>query len=125
MGAWGVGIFDNDFALDVKGEVDRCLRAGMSVEDATDAVRAELAYHFMDEGPRPDAWLALAALQLEHGTLQDDVRGEALRIIENGEALKWWLGNNADETIEQRRRGDELIEQRRVVLAEFRERLTA
>jgi hypothetical protein len=77
MGAWGVGIFDDDVACDARAAMLDRFRAGSSVEAATDAVLADLADFLEDEEDAPVVLLALAATQWEVGRLDKRVKGRA------------------------------------------------
>ena len=112
MGTWGSGIFDDDVALDVRGLFEDKIGEGASIEDATQAVLQEFdaALEDMDDGPV--IYLALAALQLEHGRLLGATRQEALRVIDEGRNLPRW-----EEA------GPESLEDRKRVLAVFKSSL--
>jgi hypothetical protein len=49
MGAWGYGIRQDDFVLDVIGCFEDLLKAGQSVRDATTAVKARFAAAIGDD----------------------------------------------------------------------------
>jgi hypothetical protein len=88
MGSWGVGVFSDDLALDIRGEWrDALLRR----EDPVAASR-RIAERF-GIGGDPDevtSWVALAAAQHETGHLQPDVRDQALHLIDAGTGLELW-----------------------------------
>src|SRR5262245_4761354 len=89
MGAWGVGIFDDDVACDVRLALYDLLRAGQSPTEATDAVLADLADMLADEEDGPVALLALAAAQWEAGRLDPRIKRRALKIIAQGVDFRW------------------------------------
>jgi hypothetical protein len=113
MGTWGTDIFDNDVALDVRTFFEDSLEGGASVERATAIALQESAEFLADEDDAPIAWLALAALQLEHGGLQRRVRDEALAVIDSGVNQRRWDEESTPEDTAERR----------VILAELRVRL--
>lgn len=90
MGTWGADIFDDDFALDVKGDYEDILDSGLSHEVATKA----LAERYKDALDDPEEsgvfWLALAAIQLEHDALIKDVKNNALDVINSDRDLLRW-----------------------------------
>lgn len=112
MGTWGAGIFDNDTASDVKLDFLDALAAGLSVSETTRQILriceedAALDY---DEGPL--IYLALAALQMDHGELDADIKAHALAAIDaESETADEWFG-------------PEIQAARRQVLETFRQRL--
>jgi hypothetical protein len=90
MGAWGAGIFDDDLAIDVRAAFEREIESGKDVKNATDTVLKSFVSALRDSDDRPVVYLALAALQTEHGELRPDIRAKALQAIETGEALEKW-----------------------------------
>ena len=86
MGAWGGGLYDGDFALDLKATIKGVLRAPMS----DDEVLAELWTSYGQRAGEADAldyWLVLAD-QLERcGMRRPEVFERAIAIIEAGEDL--------------------------------------
>lgn len=108
MGSWGTGIFDDDVALDIRGEFEDALAEGMSVEEATSRILE--SWREAVEGPDDGSTisLALAALQLEHERVQPAVRDRALAIIASGESLTRWEEAGADDLAERRRVLDRL-----------------
>ena len=90
MGTWGTGIFENDTAGDVRDAFEDELLAGVDVPTATGHVLRKYADELDDIDDGPVIYLALAALQLEHGALQPDIRERALQVINTGEGLDAW-----------------------------------
>lgn len=74
MGTWGVGIFSDDLAADIRDGYRDHLGDGLSGPDATDRVLAAHAEALDDPEEGPVAWLALAAAQLQVGRLEERVR---------------------------------------------------
>jgi hypothetical protein len=88
MGSWGVAVFADDMALDIRGEWRKAL---LRREDPGAVSRRMVARL----GGGVDAhdvteWIALAAAQYETGHLQDDVRDRALELIAAGAGLDLW-----------------------------------
>ena len=90
MGTWGVGLFENDVATDIRFAFEDALSEGLDVFTATQRVFAEFADELADFDDRPVVYLALAALQLGREALQPEIRDEALRIIMTDEAWAGW-----------------------------------
>jgi hypothetical protein len=103
MGAWGPGVFSNDFAADVRG----VWRDGVLDGVEPEALQARLVEEF---GGLEDEvfWPALAAAQHETGRLTDDVRDRAVAVIDAGADVEDW---------------EELAGQRARVLARLRAKL--
>lgn len=97
MGAWGPGIFSDDLACDLRDEFRELVAEGHSPRQATERLRSD----YVDVEDLPDQHsvfcLALAATQWKLGRLLDDVRDEALRLIDSGEALELWKSSLIDE----------------------------
>jgi hypothetical protein len=87
MGAWGVGLFSDDTAADVRDEYRSCLAEGMNGEEATRKLISLFKGSHDDPDDGPPLWLSLAATQFRYGRLEDRVRDRAIRIIDDGTDL--------------------------------------
>jgi len=103
MGAWGPGIFEDDVAMDVRGMLEEALDQGWDLERATRRVLDEMADALDDMDDGPVIYLALAALQLERGTVLERIRNRALEIIARDAGLERWA-DTGGETLDARRR---------------------
>lgn len=112
MGAWGYGIFDDDLARDVRGDFEGALDEGLSVSVSTRRVLEEHADTLEDPDDGPVIWLSLAALQMEQGALQPDVKERVLAVVDRGIGLDRWA-----------EAGPEMLAERRRVLEEFGQRV--
>ena len=92
MGTWGVGIFADDTAADVRGDWRDLLGEGLSSEAATERLLDAWKGSLADPDEGPVVWLALAAAQVRTGRLTPRVRREALAIIDSGAGLRRWAG---------------------------------
>lgn len=93
MGAWGTGLFDDDTTCDVKDQFIEYLDEGNSAEEATKLVLEEYLDEFdIDEDLEEMSlvFIGLAAIQLEKGCIQDEVRSNAITLIERGADLELW-----------------------------------
>ena len=90
MGAWGYGIRQDDFVLDVIGVFEDLLKAGKSIRDATDAVRSKFATEMMDADDGPLFWIALADVQWTYGELEPQIRTRVKEDLEFGRSLAAW-----------------------------------
>ena len=107
MKTWGVGIFDNDVALDVRKEFEAALAKGLSGYMASDNVIAKYG-----QTKDMEVYLALAELQIEHNIIQPKVKKKALTLIISGDAAEDWEDA-----------GTAVFENRKAVLQELRLRL--
>lgn len=78
MGTWGAGLYENDTALDVKGEFEEYYQRGMAVQEITDRLMQEYADILEDADEAPLFWFALADTQYHFGVLLPLVRESAL-----------------------------------------------
>lgn len=90
MGTWDTGIFDDDIAMDVRAEFDDAIEEGMTVKRATKLVLESFQDVLEDDDEAPIVYLALAALQLEKGSVQVNIKKKVLKIIESREGLDRW-----------------------------------
>lgn len=88
MGTWGVNLYQDDMALDIKEEYTNFLKVGMNNNEATKLL-IEI-YKDMVEEEAGVFWLALADTQWKYGRLLPEVREKALDIIESGIDLDLW-----------------------------------
>jgi hypothetical protein len=88
VGTWGVGVFDDDVAQDVRDGFRELIAAGLSPEEATQRLLAE--YEF-ENGPSEiqAEWIALALTQWKTGRLLDWVRDRALAAIAQEPSERW------------------------------------
>lgn len=110
MGAWGVAILSDDIAKDIQLIYKDLLGNEYSNEEASRIVIEEYQTELDDEEIIV-FWLAFACMQWKLGRLQENVKLEALQIIESGADLSRW----EDEPKLQRKR--------EVVLNKLREQL--
>lgn len=90
MGAWGVALFSDDLAADVRDDFRVLIGDGLSAAEATAALRAEYASSLEDPVEAPVFWLALAVAQWKLGRLEAETLAQALQVIEDGSDLARW-----------------------------------
>lgn len=90
MGAWGYGVRQDDFVLDVIGDFEDLLKAGKSTAEATAAVRSKFAAEMMDADDGPLFWLALADVQWTYGELEPQIRDRVQEDLDSGRSLAAW-----------------------------------
>lgn len=88
MGNWGVGIFQNDVADDIRYDYKAKLKLGKSDELALQEIIVENVHHINDEEDKFDFWFGLSDLLFDLGRLTDDVRNKAIELIDGGGDLK-------------------------------------
>lgn len=88
MGTWGVNLYDDDIAQDVKDEYIDLLRQGIENEEATKRMIERWDTDDVEEGPI--FWITLANTQWEYGKLIDIVREKAIYYIESEVELERW-----------------------------------
>lgn len=99
MGTWGTGIFDDDVAVDVRGEYEEARETGLSPEAAARQVLETWGDQLDDMDDGPIVWIALAATQLEEGAILDDVRRNAIAAIDAGADMPRWLDSATEAHI--------------------------
>lgn len=90
MGAWGTGIFSDDFASDLKSEFRNHIGDGKTSEEATDLLLNEYSQEVNDYDNKSVFWLSLAATQWNCGRLIEKVKTKAIEIIDKEADLKKW-----------------------------------
>jgi len=109
MGTTGAALFSDDVASDVKRDFLDLLRRGVQPDAAVDVLRRDWADAIADTDDGPTFWLALAATQWAYGCLNEEVKRQAIDIIDSGNDLARWSGA--------------ALERRRKVLADLRAEL--
>jgi len=93
MGVWGTAIFSDDNAADLRDDYRTLIGDGLSGPEATDRLlKTWMPSSEKDPDMATVFWLALAVTQWKCGRLEDRVKQEAIRVIEDGSALRLWRG---------------------------------
>ncbi|MCK5927079.1 MAG: hypothetical protein KAG80_02680 [Nocardioides sp.] len=89
MGSWGVGIFSNDAAADIREDFRDLIAEGLSADEATGRLHDDygIGPGGVDDN---DFWLGLAAAQHRIGHVADGVLDRALEIIGDPAELERW-----------------------------------
>lgn len=102
MGSWGTGVFQDDFASDLRDLYTELV----SLRFTDEAVLAEMQRVFgRTEGIEESTfWIALALVQHKFGRLAASVKDQALGLIDSGRALRDWaeLTDAGDKSIASR-----------------------
>lgn len=89
MGSWGVGIFSNDDAADLREDFRDLIAEGLDADQATRRLKEE--YGVGKRGADDhDFWLALAAVQHKIGHVSPTVIRRALEIIDDPAEMDRW-----------------------------------
>lgn len=96
MGAWGNGVWQDDFAVDVVYLFDQLLEAGATASEAVRRVILDPPWSWNDVDECDAQILALAALALQHEALTPSLRDWAVATITSGSALEGWDWEGAD-----------------------------
>jgi hypothetical protein len=104
MGAWGGGLYDGDYALDLKGTLNAVLRAPLSDDEVIAELWTSLGEGAVDVDAL-DYWLVLADQLERHGIRRPDIFERAIAIIEAGEDVAMLKELEAEpKTIAERRK---------------------
>ena len=99
MGAWGVGLYSDDYASDVRADYRDALKFGKTDEEA-------LAEVIEKDAPKPRSedefvfWYALADTLWNYGRLTPEIRGKALYFLDNSREDDRW---DSEKTWEKRK----------------------
>lgn len=102
MSVWGVGLFDDDTAVDVRAKYEEALEDGLDAVAATEQVLDSMRQMLDDVEDGPVIWMALAALQLEHGAVLPVVRRQAIVAIDSGADIERWREGASPEDAKER-----------------------
>ena len=93
MGVWGTAIFSDDLAADLRADYRMMIGDGLTGPEATERLLKQWAPS-SEKDPDMAAifWLALAVTQWKCGRLEDRIKAEAIRVIDDGSALHLWRG---------------------------------
>lgn len=83
-------MFYDDLSLDVQNTFEAALAEGLDVVTATQRVLDRGVTELTDTTLAPIIYLALAALQLEHGAVQPEVRRRAMTLITTQQGIRSW-----------------------------------
>lgn len=110
MGIWGVKLYDNDCAADIKNSFRDFTDAGLSPVEAAAQIEAEFSEMFQDPEDGPLAQVALADLLWKKGCLGEERKQKTLAWLESGGDIARWM-QEAPRRAEARKRNLEKLHQ--------------
>ena len=90
MGTWGVAIFSDDLATDIRSDFSDLIGDGLTPSQATDKLIAEYSSSLDDSDEMSVFWISLACTQWKLGRLEERTKQIALQVIDSGIDLKRW-----------------------------------
>src|ERR1700733_11187058 len=84
MGAWGVAVFSDDLAADVRDEFRDLIGEGLSSTEAVEKLLGEYASSVGDDNEISVFWIALALTQGNLGQCKSNPKDRYLIIVVNG-----------------------------------------
>ena len=112
MAVWGIELYQDDVAEDVRSEFKDLLRKGKTAEEITKQMYEDHACVFGDPDDEPVFWFALADTQWNLGRLLPEVKTQAIAWLDKGGDLERW-----------KREDPKLAAAREKILVELRQRL--
>jgi hypothetical protein len=118
MGAWGIGLYSSDFALDLRGTIRAVARLPFAPETLLEHICAAEAQSATkpDDSDHTVFWLTVADQFAKRGIDCSAARDEALEIIDGGSDLAMMARLGMDE---------KSLVKRRAMLEQLRERIAA
>ena len=83
MGKWGLGLYDDDSAIELKEDYQVLLAFGVPELEAFELVKEHVLKDMTTTGEDNLFWLALARIQHKYGILLTEVKEKSLYILEN------------------------------------------
>jgi hypothetical protein len=114
MGAWGGGLYDSDFALDLRATIKAVLRVPLGEDELLAEIKATIG-EGVDGADSLDYWLVLADQFERCGMPRRNIFERAIAIVETGEdvGLLEDLGSDPRAIAERRKETAKLVERLR------------
>src|SRR4029453_12261937 len=112
MGTWGTGLYSDDLAADLRGDLKDLLGEGLAANVAVDRLLSDYADSLVAADEAPVFWFSFGDASWKLGRLDDRVRDEALRVIDEGRDLARW-----DSPCDRKKRGAVLAKLRAQLLS--------
>lgn len=102
MGIWGIDIFEDDLALDIKDMFEELVESGESIESAVSIVLEDFEESLEDFDEGATVVLALCELASQKGNITEKLKSELSRLSSNNEYWNY-LKEESEELYEARR----------------------
>lgn len=96
MGVWGPNIYQDDLAEEVRDYYKDQLHRGKKGTDITQELLSQYRNALSDSEDASVFWFALADTQWDLGRLEETVKKQALKYIENGSGLGRWAPDSEE-----------------------------
>ena len=91
MGAWGTGLYSDDFALDVKSEFLDAINSGKPYREAFEELKKTYVDNAYNDDPDiPVFWFVCADILWKKGRLDEDIKQTALEYLESETDIARW-----------------------------------
>lgn len=91
MGAWGTGLYSDDFALDVKNDLLSAINSGTPYREAFEKIKETyLDGAYDDDSDIPVFWFVCADILWKKGRLDEDIKQTALAYLESETDIARW-----------------------------------
>lgn len=107
MGTWSPRIFDNDGASDIISEYKILLGYGILPLEAYKKIKEYFYPDYQGSSDEDVYWLAIALYQWQNGILLDEVKENAIKVLEDGTYIEQW--EECGEKVYKKRK--EILEQ--------------
>ena len=111
MGTWGNKLYEDDDAQDARDVYTNLLSKGLDGPEATDQFLKMFKDSLDDSDDGPIVWFVLADTQWKLGRLEERVKKEAIRLIDDGSSLERWKEGGPKEVASRQKVLDALKEQ--------------
>ena len=118
MGAWGTGIFQEDFACEVESTYRDLVSLGLKDSECISQLEKQFALHSTSDSlDYTTYWVALALIQHKLGRLDDHIKKRALEVIDSGRALELWSELVDQDSASIKKRESVLLKARAKILS--------
>ncbi len=97
MGFWGVGIFDNDVALDVRDYYNELLQEGLDDNKIAKQIEGFFKEDIKDLDTQMDVYLALSTIQLSRSNLHSEIRNKTISLIDQKAGMQLWANKKKND----------------------------
>ena len=96
MGAWGIGLYQDDMTLDIRDTVKDELKFGIPLNEIITKLKLNYDIGKYDNNDEESVfWCALADTLWQLGCLDDEIKNTALNCIERGADIERWMSEDS------------------------------